>query len=67
MAEVLLSFCKGSRFSMNACVRVTNGSMDSGGVCQQLYSTAFNAIANGHLQIFDGLEIGSDWLINHVI
>ncbi|XP_019857300.1 PREDICTED: uncharacterized protein LOC109585612 [Amphimedon queenslandica] len=56
MAEVLLSFYKSGRFSTNACVRVMDGTivMDSGGVRRQLYSTAFSAIANGHMQIFDG-------------
>ena len=56
MAELLLGFYKSGRFSTNACVRVTDGSrvMDSGGVRRQLFSSAFNAIANGHLQIFDG-------------
>ena len=53
MAELVLGFYKSSRFSKNSCVRVTHGqAIDSGGVRRQLFSSAFNAIADGHLQIF---------------
>ena len=55
MAELVLGFYKSSRFSKNSCVRVTHGqAIDSGGVRRQLFSSAFNAIADGHLQIFEG-------------
>ena len=51
MAQLVLGFYKSSQFSKNACVWVTDcgRAIDSGGVRRQLFSCAFNAIANGHL------------------
>ena len=51
LTEVLLGFCKSTRFNKNACVRVAiegNQVMDSGG---QLFDQVFEAIAKG---LFEG-------------
>ena len=55
--EVLLGFCKSSRFVKNACVRIAiegNQDMDSGGVRRQLYDQVFEATAKGHYSISEG-------------
>ena len=55
MAEVVVGCYKSNCFSKNACVSVSNGgrALDRGGIRRQLYSAAFQAVAAGHLQIFD--------------
>ena len=57
LCEILIGFYKWLRFLKNACIRVEiieEHALDSGGVRRQFFSTCFDAIANGELQVFEG-------------